>query len=156
MLGRDVTVEYHPRSAVGEVWARDHGGQTLPVKPYAFRAYARGNKAVLFVDDTETRDSALWLLLHELAHLDLDNAPLVHRAYRSIPKAADYLRDDGAHEAHAEEQLANLVADQVAPALGGRPGLDRLWWRRRVAALGRRRWSPGTSRRGVAALARPG
>jgi hypothetical protein len=46
--------------------------------------------------------------------------------------------DDAAHEALTEEKLANAFADlMVAEAhrrglLGGKPGLDRYWWRERT------------------------
>jgi hypothetical protein len=135
MLGRDVTVEYWPRRMVGQIWKRDHGGKPLPVHPYAFRAYSRGNQSVLFVDDTETPASATWLLLHELAHVDLAGARLVHRAYRSMPHPPGYLTTDEGHEAHPEEQLANATADRIFPQLGyPAQSLNRLWWRRRVNA----------------------
>ena len=134
LLSRDVAVEYAPRSMLEAIWQRDHGSP-LPVDRYAFRAYARGGRAVLFVDETETPASATWLLLHELAHLDLPNSRLLFRAYRSVDKPDGYLTDDVAHEAHPEEQMANLVADQVLPTLGYPAGrYDRLWWRRRVAS----------------------
>lgn len=138
MLSRDLTVEYWPRRMVGAIWARDHDGQPLPVDPYAFRAYSRNGKATLFVDNTETEPSATWLLLHELGHLELPGARLVHRAYRSVPRPANYLTSDEGHEAHAEEQLANTVANQVFPMLGYPAArYDRLWWRQRVRRRGR-------------------
>lgn len=138
MLTRDLEVEYWPRRMVGAVWARDHDGRPLPVDRYAFRAYSRGNRAVLFVDETETEPSATWLLLHELGHLDLPGARLVHRAYRSMPRPPGYLTTDAGHEAHAEEQLANTVANQIFPQLGYPAArYDRLWWRKRVRRRGR-------------------
>lgn len=139
LLTRDLVVEYVPRARVAEVWRRDHAGAPMPVNRYAFRAYSRGNRAVLFVDGTETRDSATWLLLHELAHLELPNAGLLHSAYRWIPKPPGYLTNDAAHESHPEEQLANRVATEIMPKLGlRRRALDRMWWRRRVKRAGRR------------------
>lgn len=133
LLTRNLEVEYVPRNQVGQVWRRDHAGREMPVNLYAFRAYSRGNKAVLFVDDTETQASATWLLLHELAHLELPSASLLYSAYRSIPKPPNYLTNDAAHESHPEEQLANHVATETMSKLG-LPGkaLDRLWWRQRV------------------------
>lgn len=139
LLSRDVTIEYVPRSQVAQVWARDHGGRPMPVAKYAFRAYSRGTKAVLFVDETETPASATWLLLHELGHIELPNANLLYSSFRYIPKPPGYLSSDEAHEAHPEEQLANQVATHTMPLLGlPRKSLDRLWWRRRVRALQRR------------------
>lgn len=119
---------------VEAIWSRDHGGRPLPVrKPYAFRAYSSNGRAVLFVDSTETRASTLWLLLHELAHLEIENAGLLRDAYRNIPKPADYLHSDDAHESHPEEQLANFVATRMLVDLGlPARSLDRRWWRQRV------------------------
>jgi len=133
LLTSDVEVELHPRSGVGAVWAREHGGRSgLPEDPYAFRAWSREGRAILFVDDTETRDSVLWLLVHELAHLDLPHSRLLRAAYRDRVRHPDYLKDDQAHEMDPEEQLANTVADQVLSRFGRPSGLHRLWWRRRV------------------------
>lgn len=135
-ISSPMTVEIWPRSELPRVWSRDHDGKPLTTKPYAFRAYSRAGKARLFVDDTETPSSALWLMLHEMAHLDLPHSRLVSRAYRTYPRRADYLTTDEGHEAHPEEQLANLVATQQMRSLGYRgPALDRLWWRRRVKSL---------------------
>lgn len=136
MLSRDLTVEYVPRSALASIWERDHGGTPLPTKPYAFRAYSRDGNAVLFVDDTETPTSTLWLLLHELAHLELPRARLLHQAYRNMKRPAGYLTSDEGHEAHPEEQMANLIANQTLPKLVSNPGqYDRLWWRNRVRSM---------------------
>lgn len=132
-LSKDVVVEFVPRSALRKIWQRDHGGRPLPPNPYAFRAYSRGNKSVVFVDHTETPASAAWLLLHELAHVDLAASNLLHTAMRQIPKPPGYLTSDAAHESHPEEQLANRVATRMMPVLGHRrQALNRLWWRRRV------------------------
>ncbi len=131
MLAKDVIVEYHPRSAIQRVWSTRHGGAPLPVPEHSFRAWSRDGRAVLFVDRSETYQSALWLLLHELAHLDLMGSPLLTKAYRSIAKPKGYLSSDIAHESHPEEQLANLVATRVLGLIGHDPfAYDRLWWRR--------------------------
>jgi hypothetical protein len=132
MLSRDATIHFWPRRSVRQVWERVHGEPMPELPPYAFRAWSNGDTAHVFVDDTETPESARWLVLHELAHLDLAGAPLLHNAYRSIPRPSGYLRYDAVHEAQPEEQMANLVADQLAALIGSRPGLDRTWWRRRV------------------------
>jgi hypothetical protein len=134
LLTSDVEVEIYPRMSVAPVWAREHGGDrsSLPTDPYAFRAWSREGRAILFVDDTETKDSILWLLVHELAHLDLPHSRLLRSAYRDRVRHPDYLKNDQVHEADPEEQLANLVADEVVARLGRPSGLHRLWWRRRV------------------------
>ena len=124
-------VEFIPRSQVEATWRSTHGDQPFPGL-YAYRAYARGGHVRIFVDATETPDSLLWLLLHELAHVAVDNNEFLDTAFRTIPRPANYTTDDRAHEAWPEEKVANQVADQWAPRLGGRAGLDRLWWRKRV------------------------
>jgi hypothetical protein len=136
LLTRDVVVEIAPRAQVRAIWQRDHGGRPMPdYGPYAFRAYSRDGRAVIFVDPTETQASTLWLLLHELAHLEVASARMLKSAYRSMPKPPGYMTNDAAHEAHPEEQLANLVATRTLAHLGLPPRqLDRLWWRRRVQA----------------------
>jgi hypothetical protein len=135
LLTRDVRVDYWPRARVHEVWRRRHG-QPLPVEPWSFRAWSSGDRATLFVDETETYESALWLLLHELAHLDLVSSQLLHRAYRSVKKPPGYLSSDAAHESHPEEQMANFVATSSMQLLG-HPAFqyDRPWWRRRSSLL---------------------
>ena len=111
--------------------ARGHGRQAIP-GTYAFRGYTRGNRVVLLSDATETPASLTWLLLHELAHVQVNNAPMLDKAFSSVPRPANYLTSDAAHERYPEEQMANLVADQLAPHFDSRPGLNRIWWRRRV------------------------
>ena len=134
LLSGTTLVEYVPRSQVHRVWARDHGGQPFPLNPYDFRAYARSGRTTIFVDPTETQQSATWLLLHELAHIELGRNKMLRGAYRRIPKSKNYLTSDRAHEAHPEEQLANQVANSWAPHIGIPTGLDRLWWRKQVNA----------------------
>jgi len=135
-LDTHVCVELIPRRLVRRLWARDMGGKPFPGY-YAFRAYTRGRRVVLLSDHTETPQSLTWLLLHELAHVQVNGSPLLDRALRSIPKPRGYLTSDAAHEAWPEEGLANLVADQLAPRFGSRPGLNRIWWRSRVQAVSR-------------------
>jgi hypothetical protein len=55
---------------------------------------------------------------------------------RSQPRPDDYLDDDEAHEAVAEEQLCNSEATLARQQLGlpAPHALDRRWWRRRVRA----------------------
>lgn len=127
-----VRVEFIPRSRVREIWSRDHPRADSFPGDYAFRAYTKDKLVRLFVDQTETRDSALWLLVHELAHVAVDSNDLLDLAYNSFPRPAAYRTDDRAHEAWPEEQLANNVADQWGERLGYPAGLNRLWWRKRV------------------------
>ena len=133
-LGGPQRVVFHPRSERDRAWAEDHAGAKPPGGRYSFRAYTLGPVTRIFVDDTETRASTGWLLLHELAHAVLNRAPRLAADLRSRPRPANYATSDAAHEAVAEEQVANRVADLVAPRLGGRPGLNRIWWRRRTKA----------------------
>ena len=136
-IAADAAVRYHRRDEIPRVWAEEHDGEALPVSPWSFRAWSRDGVAHLFVDRTETPASAAWLLVHELAHLDLVGAPLLRRAYRGLSRPSGYLSTDEGHEAHPEEQLANLVADQILPRIGYPAGhYDRLWWRRRVCRMG--------------------
>lgn len=135
LVQRSVTIRLLPRSKVKADWKKNlDRGKPFPGY-YAYRAYTRGTTVTLFVDETETPESILWLLAHELAHVAVNGAPMLHEALRSIPKPRDYLTSDEAHEAYPEEQLANLVADQWMVILGSQPGLDRLWWRKRVRRL---------------------
>jgi hypothetical protein len=122
-------VIFHPRQERKRAWREDHPGQNPPGNPYSFRAYTIGNTTRIFVDDTETRDSVGWLLLHELAHAVLNGTPHLARPLRRLPRPARYATDDAAHEAVPEEQVANRVADLLATRLGGQPGLNRPWWR---------------------------
>ncbi len=133
-LTEPVTIEVVPRAAVRQLWRRDNGGSRFPGH-YAFRAYTRDHHVRLVSDGTETSASLTWLLLHELAHVLVNESPMLNEALRSVPKPRGYLTSDAAHEAWPEEKLANLVADQFSCRVGSRPGLDRLWWRRRVERL---------------------
>lgn len=100
-------------------------------KKYPYRAVAERNGTVtLYVDETETKDSVKWLVLHELAHTLITAQPALAAQLRSQPRPNGYPYDDAAHEAVVEEQVANAYADLLAPV----PGLDRRWWRRRTQA----------------------
>jgi hypothetical protein len=125
------SVEMHPRSALPTVWERDHNGKAYSGDPYGFRAYTSGPRAVIFVDDTETPESALWVLLHELAHMDLHGAPYLLSAFRRMT-APDYFSGDEAHERDPEEQMANAVATEWLNRLGYEGSYPRPWWRARV------------------------
>ena len=130
-LDRPLLVELVPRLLVQELWARDMGTRPFP-GVYAFRAYTRDQRVVLLSDPTETPQSLVWLLLHELAHVQVNSRPLLDEAFRSVPRPTGYLTSDEAHEAWPEERFANQMADILAPAFGSRPGLNRIWWRSRT------------------------
>jgi hypothetical protein len=92
----------------------------------------------VLVDETENRDSVKWILLHEMAHVLVTANPTLAETLRAEKRLPGYPVDDAAHEALTEEKLANAFADRmIAEAhrrglLGGKPGLDRYWWRERT------------------------
>jgi len=115
-------------------------------KKYPYRAVATprpggGTSIRLFVDETETKDSVKWLLLHELAHALVTAQPTLAETLRAEPRPPGYPHNDDAHEAVFEERLANAFADRHAPV----PGLDRRWWRARTKTLGYSGAGPGAS-----------
>lgn len=136
-VGGPITVEYWPRSRAEEAWKRHHPGQPFVRKPYSFRAWSnkKARLAVLLVDGLETRESALWLLLHELGHLELNHSKILRWAFKQ-KKQPGYWTQDAAHEEHPEEQMANRVGTKLMVKLGHPPvQLDRPWWRKRVKAM---------------------
>ena len=82
-VGGDILVQIYPRRMIREVWRHEMEGKPFDVKPYAFRAFARGKQIVLFDDATETRSSLLWLLLHEIGHIWVTRTPKLRRQFRS-------------------------------------------------------------------------
>lgn len=110
-----------------------------PVK-YRYRAVATSNpcKVTVLVNETENRDSVKWLVLHEMAHALVTANPTMAETLRAERRLPGYPEDDAAHEALTEEKLANAFADlMIAEAhrrglVGGKPGLDRMWWRERT------------------------
>lgn len=133
-LRGSVEVQIWPRALLPSVWAEDHGAAPVPGGTHGFRAYTRDHVVKLFVDGTETRDSVLWLLHHELAHVGVTQTPGLVQSLRRAPREPGYPSRDDAHERHPEERHANAVADAWMMRLGRSPGLDRLWWRRRTTA----------------------
>jgi hypothetical protein len=134
------TLDYVPGPEfLADVGRRAAPGTTLifrrrpPGKGHGYRAVAERNGTVLlYVDETETKDSVKWLVLHELAHILVTAQPTLAETLRSQPRPSGYPKDDAAHEAVIEEQVANAYADLLAPV----PGLDRRWWRKRTQAMG--------------------
>jgi hypothetical protein len=103
-------------------------------KTYGWRAVAerpngrKGTRILVLVDETETRDSVKWLLLHEFAHALVTATPTLAETLRAEKRPDGYPQNDDAHEAVFEEEVANAFADRLAPV----PGLDRRWWRERT------------------------
>jgi hypothetical protein len=135
-VGGKVHLRIYPRRMVKTVWKFEKPLVPFPPKEYAFRAFARGSTITLLDDDTETRESLGWLLLHELAHVWVTRTPKLRKHFRSIEKPEGYLVSDAAHESSPEEQFANMMADQWFKDFYHKPGsYHRLWWRKQV--LGR-------------------
>lgn len=125
--GGDYTVNLFPRSMVVEVWEADHPDRDYPyTDEYKFRAYQNGREAFIFVDDTETKDSVRWLIMHELTHMGLRTLPELWYEYQ-LKTPEDYDKTDEAHEADPEEMLANQVAREYVGV-----NYPRTWWRERV------------------------
>jgi len=123
-------IHLHPRREVAKVWEADHPGKTYDKDPYAFRAYQNGHTAYIFVDETETPESVMWLIGHELAHMNLrQQHPELWELYQRVTPT-DYFTSDEAHERDPEEQLANAVGEFFAG-----DDYPRTWWRKRVSSM---------------------
>jgi hypothetical protein len=128
-------VAFHPRAEREYAWSKDHPSRRAPGERYSWRAYTMGKRTRIFVDATETPESAKWLFLHELAHAKINQLPGIAGVLRRMPRPENYATSDEAHESVPEEQVCNRVADVLAQQMGGTPGLGRLWWRARVRKL---------------------
>lgn len=129
---KEVNVEIYPRYMVDKVWSKDHCDKPYEKEYYAFRAYAGKNYCKIFVDETETKESALWVMLHELAHIALATSPFLFKGYRHLTPP-DYFESDEAHEKDPEEQMANSIAMSWMDMLGhGMVNYPRHWWRQRT------------------------
>ena len=129
---KKVCVSIYPRSMVSLVWAKDHDNRPYDKDYYAFRAYAGPDYCKIFVDETETVESAMWVMFHELAHIALASAPYLFRAYRHLTPS-DYFDSDDAHERDPEEQMANQIAMSWMDMMGyGKVSYPRHWWRNRT------------------------
>jgi hypothetical protein len=132
----NVHLTIYPRRMVREVWNHEMEGRVFDLKPYAFRAFARNNNIVIFDDSTETPQSILWLLLHEVGHIYVTRTPKLRKQFRSVSLPAGYLTSDSAHESAPEEQFANMMADQWFKEFAGHSGsYHRIWWRNRVLSI---------------------
>ena len=133
-LHRPMCIRMFPRNMVFEVYDSEHPNPLPEEDYYKFRAYTSGSKATTFVDDTETPESALWVILHELAHMDMKASPYLLKAY-TLATPPDYNESDEAHERDPEEQMANLVATKWLGQCGCKEvEYARPWWRARVDA----------------------
>ena len=133
-LHKPMCIRIFPRDMVFEVYDSEHPCPLNPEDYYKFRAYTSGSKATVFVDDTETKESALWVILHELAHMDMKASPYLFKAY-TLATPPDYNESDEAHERDPEEKMANLVATKWLGQCGCEEvEYARPWWRARVNA----------------------
>lgn len=140
-IRRSVEIQIWPRSMVESVWNDAHPGRVYPRDwtHYQFRAWAnkKQGKTVIFVDESETPLSVLWLILHELCHLDLLGSRLLDAALDSLPRARDYHTSDSSHEKDLEERLCNFTATRQLQILGYPAWkLNRTWWRNRLWKMG--------------------
>lgn len=133
-MHKEMCIRIFPRDMIFEVYNSEHPTCLGEDDYYKFRAYTSGTKATVFVDETETADSVLWVILHELAHMDMKASSYLYKAYTwATPE--DYNESDEAHERDPEEQMANLVATKWLGKLGREEFCySRPWWRSRVEA----------------------
>lgn len=131
-MHKEMCIRIFPRDMIFEVYNDEHPACLGEEDYYKFRAYTSGSKATVFVDETETPDSVLWVILHELAHMDMKASSYLYKAYTwATPE--DYNESDEAHERDPEEQMANLVATKWLGRLGREEFCySRPWWRARV------------------------
>lgn len=114
-LARDTTIEYWPRSQIEEPWNRDkqHAPdpdkverKNLNFRGYSFASEEAGAVAVIIVDERETYESALFVVLHELGHLHApDWAPQI--VHQHTPA-----------EVAEEEARADTIASRMMGVLG--------------------------------------
>lgn len=125
-----ITLKVYPRHLVQEVWDHETLKEPYPFKPYSFRAFAKGNTIILLDDDTETKGSLFWVLLHEMAHVFVSKNEKLKKQFR-------HNRKEVSHETSPEEQFANLMADQwFFEYTGIHKSYHRLWWKERCTKLG--------------------
>lgn len=122
---RGADLHFWPRSEAVRVAGKDLG-------PYAFRAFTRGTTSHVFVDPTETPESAAWVAAHELAHAEMARRPDVRAVLKMGEPTDAKSHDDRFHELDPEE----LWADGIAARLFDGERLDRAWWRKRTPRFG--------------------
>jgi len=116
----DGIVQVLPRRMVNQV----HGQAS---RPYAFRAFTRGDTSYVFTDGTETPDSVAWVIAHELSHQLVDDHPEVAQMLDASKPQDLNPAGDRFHQVDAEERLADGYATRL---VGKR--YDRAWWRKRA------------------------
>lgn len=126
---RDARIEYWPRTRIHEPWNRDNHNandkmaERTEERGLNFRGYSFATKteavAVIIVDDSEDYASALFVVIHELAHL---HAPPV-QGPESLEQSLD------------EELRADAVAAKLMPVFGYEEGVyEPQYW---IRGLGR-------------------
>jgi hypothetical protein len=131
-MHKPMCIRVFPRDMVFEVYDSEHPCPLDPDGYYKFRAYTSGTKATVFVDDTETPESLLWVILHELAHMEMRASRYLLKAYTAATPP-DYNESDEAHERDPEEKMANFIATEWLGQLGyDKICYSRPWWRTRV------------------------
>lgn len=125
-------------------WMLNEYYQTLPFPGHnIFRAWSSHDEKsiVIFKDEVETEESLIWLLIHELTHLEIRLAPWL-LIYSGLFYEAENIRknlnvslhdycqmireNDDLHENDPEEKLCNYVATTLVGK-----SYDRHWWRER-------------------------
>lgn len=152
--GQDVTVIFIPskyKRFFFERWYFSDGNDitndaTVAAKypgDDAFRAWCRTSQReiFIFVDECENDDSIIWLIMHELTHIDIHHSNIMNfflgiqrdQWLKNIKLSPDdyfsptMMNRDELHEADPEEQVCNNVASTF---LCGKT-YDRAWWRKR-------------------------
>jgi len=116
----DGVVQVLPRRMVAEVYGKAS-------RPYAFRAFTRGDTSYVFVDGSETPDSVAWIIAHELSHQLVVEHPDVSKMLDAAKPRDLNPAGDRYHHVDAEERLADGYATRL---VGKR--YDRAWWRKRA------------------------
>lgn len=144
----DVTVIIADAKKKADYWMANECFQTLPFPGNdGFRAWSEHDTKtiIIFDDETETGDSLFWLLVHELAHLEIRTSKwlLTYTALDCETKKiieglgkplGGYLKlireNDDMHESDPEEAFCNRIATAIAGGFYGRK-----WWRDRKKQL---------------------
>lgn len=111
---------------------------------YGYRAITFGNlkKTFVFLNDGETIDSILWVVVHELTHANLRDNPFMRKVLNmNLTKTMhdmninpnEYeklIQNDEFHEKLLEEQICNEFATNVMGF-----SYDRYWWREQLKLI---------------------
>lgn len=142
---KDVTVIFADIKKKADYWMADEFNQTIPFPGNdIFRAWNdhESKTVIIFDDEAETGDSLFWIMVHELAHLELRTSKWLLNftaidceTNRLIEKLGiskqGYLKlireNDDMHESDPEEAFCNRVATEIC----GGDFLGRKWWRER-------------------------